>query len=400
MNSKIPEVVVAGLVCLDVIPSIQEGKLLKHFFLPGKLIEVGAATIATGGAVANTGVALHRLGISTSLMGKVGNDEFGRILLDSLKRVDPRLTETMIVAEGQHTSYSIVLSIPGVDRIFLHCPGANDTFVVEDIKTEQVERAKLFHFGYPPQMKRIREGNGHHLAQLMEKVKALGVATSLDMAMPDPDAESGNIDWVGFLCKALPHVDIFLPSLEETLFMLKRSYYDELQLRAGQDGMLSLVGEEVIGELAEELLGMGCGMVVIKLGESGLYLQTGSKKRLLEIGAGLIGDVESWSERQLWAPCFETNVKGTTGAGDCTIAGFLAGLLKGLSPKSAMNHAVAVGAFCVEAIDATSGVVPWEQVSVRVRERGDRLPLRQAPACWEWQEAATVWVGPKDRSRV
>lgn len=400
MTPNIPEVVVAGLVCLDVIPSIQEGKLLKQFFLPGKLIEVGAATIATGGAVANTGVALHRLGISTSLMGKVGNDEFGRILLDSLKGVDPRLAESMIVAEGQHTSYSIVLSIPGVDRIFLHCPGANDTFTVEDIKTEQVERAKLFHFGYPPQMKRIREREGHNLARLMEKVKGLGAATSLDMAMPDPDAESGGIDWVGVLRKTLPHVDIFLPSLEEILFMLKRPYYDELQLRAGQDGMLSLVGEEVIGELAEELLGMGCGMVVIKLGESGLYLQTGSKKRLLEIGAGLIGDVERWSERQLWAPCFETNVKGTTGAGDCTIAGFLAGLLKGLSPKSAMNHAVAVGAFCVEAIDATSGVVPWEQVSVRVRERGDRLPLRQAPACWEWQEAATVWIGPKDRSRV
>jgi sugar/nucleoside kinase (ribokinase family) len=333
-------------------------------------------------------------------MGKVGNDEFGRILLDSLKGVDSRLAESMIVAEGQHTSYSIVLSIPGVDRIFLHCPGANDTFTVVDIKTEQVERAKLFHFGYPPQMKRIREREGHNLAKLMEKVKGLGVATSLDMAMPDPDAESGRIDWVGVLRKTLPHVDIFLPSLEEILFMLKRPYYDELQLRAGQDGMLSLVGEEVIGELAEELLGMGCGMVVIKLGESGLYLQTGSKKRLLEIGAGLIGDVESWSERQLWAPCFETNVKGTTGAGDCTIAGFLAGLLKGLSPKSAMNHAVAVGAFCVEAIDATSGVVPWEQVSVRVRERGDRLPLRQAPACWEWQEEATVWIGPKDRSLV
>lgn len=400
MTPNIPEVVVAGLVCLDVIPSIQEGKLLKQFFLPGKLIEVGAATIATGGAVANTGVALHRLGISTSLMGKVGNDEFGRILLDSLKGVDSRLAESMIVAEGQHTSYSIVLSIPGVDRIFLHCPGANDTFTVEDIKTEQVERAKLFHFGYPPQMKRIREREGHNLAKLMEKVKGLGVATSLDMAMPDPDAESGRIDWVGVLCKTLPHVDIFLPSLEEILFMLKRPYYDELQLRAGQDGMLSLFGEEVIGELAEELLGMGCGMVVIKLGESGLYLQTGSKKRLLEIGAGLIDDVESWSDRQLWAPCFETDVKGTTGAGDCTIAGFLAGLLKGLSPESAMNHAVAVGAFCVEAIDATSGVVPWEQVSIRVQEKGDRLPLRQNPACWVWQEAATVWVGPKDRSRV
>ncbi|MDR7316679.1 carbohydrate kinase family protein [Brevibacillus nitrificans] len=400
MTPRIPEVVVAGLVCLDVIPSIQEGKLRKQFFLPGKLIEVGAATIATGGAVANTGVALHRLGISTSLMGKVGNDEFGRILLDSLKKVDPRLAETMIVAEGQHTSYSIVLSIPGVDRIFLHCPGSNDTFSVEDIKTEQVEQAKLFHFGYPPQMKQIREREGHNLAKLMEKVKGLGVATSLDMAMPDPDAESGRIDWVSVLRKTLPHVDIFLPSLEETLFMLKRPYYEELQLRAGQDGILSLVGEELIRELAEELLGMGCGMVVIKLGESGLYLQTGPKKRLLEIGAGLIDDVESWSERQMWAPCFETNVKGTTGAGDCTIAGFLAGMLKGLSPKNAMNHAVAVGAFCVEAIDATSGVVPWEQVSMRVQERGDRLPLRQNPACWEWQEAATVWVGPKDRSRV
>ena len=66
----------------------------------------------------------------------------------------------MIVSEKANTSYSVVLAIPGMDRIFLHDPGANDEFVSEDVKEELLEGIALFHFGYPPIMKKMYEEEG------------------------------------------------------------------------------------------------------------------------------------------------------------------------------------------------------------------------------------------------
>jgi sugar/nucleoside kinase (ribokinase family) len=59
--------------------------------LPGGLVEIGPATLATGGCVANTGRALHRLGISTRLLGKIGDDPLGGIVRQELARVDAEL---------------------------------------------------------------------------------------------------------------------------------------------------------------------------------------------------------------------------------------------------------------------------------------------------------------------
>ena len=87
-----------------------------------------------------------------------------------------------------------------------------------------------------------------------------------------------------------------------------------------------------------------------------------------------------WPDRELHAPCFAVDVAGTTGSGDATIAGFLAGLVRGLSPAEVMTMAAAVGACCCEAADATSGIRPWEEVCERVaggwkrRKTSFRLP--------------------------
>ncbi|WP_261807702.1 carbohydrate kinase family protein [Paenibacillus sp. N3.4] len=88
--------------------------------VPGKLVDVGPAVTATGGAVSNTGLALHRPGIRASLMGKIGDDMFGTVILELLRQQDRRLTEGMIVSGDEHTSYSVVINPPGIDRVFLH----------------------------------------------------------------------------------------------------------------------------------------------------------------------------------------------------------------------------------------------------------------------------------------
>ena len=72
-------IIVAGHCCLDIIPSFSstaDGEL--H---PGKLVDVGPAVLAPGGTVSNVGLSLSRLGAPVRMVGKVGDDHFGRILL-------------------------------------------------------------------------------------------------------------------------------------------------------------------------------------------------------------------------------------------------------------------------------------------------------------------------------
>ena len=62
---------------------------------------------------------------------------------------------SVICSENEATSYSVILAVPGIDRIFLHNPGANNTFMAKDISREVLEETALFHFGYPSLMRNM-----------------------------------------------------------------------------------------------------------------------------------------------------------------------------------------------------------------------------------------------------
>lgn len=381
-----PVVIVAGHICLDMIPQFTRTSGVGDQLVPGRLVEVGASVLATGGAVFNTGLALQKLGVQTRLMGKVGDDLFGRAMLDLLRDRDPALADQMIVAEGENSSYSIVISQPGVDRIFLHCPGANDSFCANDVNVDGLRNARLFHFGYPPLMRRMYANDGAELEIILRRVKACGITTSLDMAKPDPQSEAGRADWRRILKRILPFVDVFLPSLEEILFMMDRDRVVE----QGIDG-------STLSDVANQLLEWGAAIVGIKLGDQGLYLRTTTElSRLSGMGVGVTADSDSWVDRELLAPCFCVDVMGTTGAGDCTVAGFLTGLLHGQNPEDALTGAVAVGACNVEAADATSGVQSWESVWQRIDAGWTRRAVDIDLNGWAWNERRSVWMSPHD----
>ncbi|MFF2479852.1 carbohydrate kinase family protein [Paenibacillus sp. NPDC058071] len=362
---KLPySVIVGGHVCLDIIPTVQGGGFQ---MIPGKLVDVGQAVISTGGAVANTGIALHRLGMPVRLMGKVGNDIFGEAVLAVFRKEGEGLADGMIVAEGEPTSYSIVISPPGIDRMFLHCTGANDTFHSSDVEMEALEDAGLFHFGYPPLMRQMYVDDGAELIRLMRKVKEAGLTTSLDLAKPDPDSAAGQVNWKAILTAVLPDVDLFHPSIEEILYMLRRERYEAMLQQYGSERLIEHVDGELLEELSSELLRMGAAIVVLKLGEHGLYMRTtANAARLAETGRYSPQLQNNWLNRELYIPCFQVEVAGTTGAGDCTIAGFLAGFVQGLTPEETIIGAVGAGACNVERPDATSGIQAWQSVQGRI----------------------------------
>jgi sugar/nucleoside kinase (ribokinase family) len=375
------QIVVAGHICVDVIPSFGESAAsLQEILVPGKLTKTGPALLSTGGAVSNTGVALHRLGAPVRLMGKVGGDFFGQAALDLLRQLDSHLADGMIVAPNEPSSYTIVINPPGIDRVFLHCPGPNDTFGAADIDLARLAGVRIFHFGYPPIMRRIYLHDGAELANLLQAVRSRGVTTSLDMAQPDPNSEAGRLDWPALLKNVLPHVDIFAPSIDEILYMLDRPLFD-----AVSGGAAPLSGD-LLHAVSERLLDWGAAVVLLKLGALGLYVRTTAvPARLLSAGAGRPSQIENWLDRELLTPCFQVQVAGTTGAGDCTIAGFLAALLAGASIEEAMITAVGVGACSVEGADAASGVPPMTTVQARIRAGWPRHPLGVSLPGWEYE---------------
>jgi sugar/nucleoside kinase (ribokinase family) len=352
-------IAVAGHICLDILPLFpsKEGES-GPLFVPGTLTEIGGAVLATGGAVSNTGIALHKLGLPVSLMAKAGNDDFGQIVLNSLRRQAATLTDGMIVSPGEETSYTIVINPPGIDRMFLHCPGANHTFCSADIVDEKLIGTDLFHFGYPTLMRSMYQNNGSEMKVLFDRVRAAGAYTSLDMTCVDPQSEAGQVDWFQWLENVLPSVDLFLPSIDEILFMVNRPMYDEL-LENFPGNLMQGIDRTLVEQTAQTLIDLGVSVVLIKLGHNGLYLRTGAQVR---------GRGSEWSDVSLFMPCLEAKVVGTTGAGDCTIAGFLASFAKGLHPAQAAESAVGTGAFSVTSSDATGAVPSWEMLQQRIAD--------------------------------
>ena len=100
-----------------------------------------------------------------------------------------------------------------------------------------------------------------------------------------------------------------------------------------------------------------------------------------------------WKDRELLASCFKVDLVGATGSGDCTVAGFLAGLVKGMGPEDVMTSAVAVGACNVEKMDATSGVPAWEAVQERIRSGWERRPVNISLSGGNWDNSKGIWNG-------
>jgi sugar/nucleoside kinase (ribokinase family) len=384
--------VVAGHICLDMIPNLDHLKpgQFSEMFKPGRLIVAGAVTFAPGGPVPNTGIAMHRLGVPVDLVARVGADPFGQIVREIIAAQGPRLAEGITAAGGSATSYTVIICPPGMDRFFLHCPGTNDIFSAEDIDYRLAEQAGIFHFGYPPIMRRMYIEGGAGLVEVYRRAKATGVTTSLDMTLPDPSSPGGLADWPAILARVLPYVDIFLPSIEELLFMTRRQTYADLT-RPGGPSLLDQVTPALLSDVSGELLRLGVKMAVIKLGERGLYLRTAAAEQLAHMGRGAPADLAAWANQELWAPCFQVEVVGTTGAGDATIAGFLSALLRDLTPLQAMVAAVGVGACDVEAADATSGIRSWEATLQRIAVGWPQHPLALTAPGWERDKLTGVW---------
>lgn len=125
------------------------GELLIDFACV-KTDDDGYPTMAAhpGGAPANFLAALAKFGVSTALLGKIGDDAFGRLLTNTLKqaKID---AGGIVVDENVFTTLAFVTLDSTGDRSFSFArkPGADTQLRFEEINLKLIDSAKVFHFG-------------------------------------------------------------------------------------------------------------------------------------------------------------------------------------------------------------------------------------------------------------
>jgi len=377
------DAVIAGYIGVDLAPEFPSASASASFtelFQPGKLLQTGKLSVSLGGVVPNTGLGMRKFGKNVNLMGLVGNDMLGDIVVEKLREHGEVSGIRRIDKAG--TAYGIVLAPPGTDRMFLEYPGCNALLTADMVDLGTVTQSRLFHFGYPPLMERMFENGGAELVRLLKHVHDLGVAVSLDMSLPDPDSPAGKADWRGILATCLPHVDVFVPSIEEILFMMAPNEYANIRSQSDDGDIIDHVPPDLYNFLGDAILNYGVKILLVKAGHKGAYLRTGdvgdlNARTALSLPCG------NWSRRDAWIPPFSVDpsrVRNACGAGDCAVAGFLAAILEGVEIEAAGKYAMLAGRDNLYGVDALCGLSDWGSMTAIV-SKSDELNCGQAPHC-------------------
>jgi len=267
-----------------------------------------------GGDAFNAAGNMAALGAKVRLVSGVGRDALGDLLRGSLARQG---VEARLVEKGAPTSAAAVLIRPDGERSFVSFRGASHQLAEPDIRDEVFEGAGLMYVGSAFGLPGL-DGDG--MARLMERAKAAGLVTALDVT------NEMSREHLAPFSKVLRNVDIFMPSLREAR---------------------SLTGCDRPIDAARVFADLGPRTVVVKCGSEGC----------VALSEG----------RECAAPGFPVEVVDTTGAGDAFVSGFLAAREKGFGLMDCLAYGNAAGAVCVGRVGASGTLQGFEELERMVR---------------------------------
>jgi len=238
------DVVVIGELNVDII--LNE---IESFPVVGKEIIANSMNVTLGSSSAIFAGNLSTLDTQVAFIGKVGDDNFSKVVLDTLnkKNVD---TSHIIKSSKLSTGATIVLNYDQ-DRAMVTYPGAMNDLHLEDIDLGFLSMARHMHFSSCF----LQPGIRHELPALFRKAKELGLTTSFD-AQWDPEEK-----WDLPLEQLLPFVDVFLPNIQEFKFLThSESIAEGIQkvqhfanfvvIKNGAEGAIAWDGKELLMQSA------------------------------------------------------------------------------------------------------------------------------------------------------
>ena len=137
-----------------------------------------------GGAPCNVLALLNKMGKKTAFIGKVGKDQFGTLLRDTITEAGIDASNLM-VDENVNTTLAFVHTFPDGDRefSFYRNPGADMMLTADEVNPEVVKDTKVFHFGT---LSMTHDGVREATKKAVETAKANGCLVSFDPNLRPP----------------------------------------------------------------------------------------------------------------------------------------------------------------------------------------------------------------------
>jgi fructokinase len=165
------------LICL--------GELLIDLFpaeVGRRLTEVSAFHPKPGGAPGNVAVAARRLGLTSAFIGKVGDDAFGRFLIDTLAATGVATDAIRIDDEARTTLAFIALPDPHhAEFVFYRNPGADTRLRPDELDEELLRHARALHVG---SLSLVAEPSRSATLRAVEIARAAGALVSFGQLAP------------------------------------------------------------------------------------------------------------------------------------------------------------------------------------------------------------------------
>jgi sugar/nucleoside kinase (ribokinase family) len=299
------DVSVIGLYILDVL-----GRPVSKIPDRGDVDFIEEIRLTVAGTAGGTVVDTAKLGLKSLAVGAVGDDEKADWVLLTLGKhgIDVSAMQRL---KGVPTSATILNVRPNGDRPALHVRGASDYFDVPASMYDQVFNAPIVHFGGTGLLRKL---DGPASVVLLKEAKRRGCIVTFDLI-------AANAETARIVQPLLPHIDYFMPSIEEAKDMS---------------------GQPTAEDCAKFYLDKGAKCCVFTLGADGAYYAHSDGTRLK-------------------SPAYDIKVVDTTGCGDAFDAGFIAALHHEMDVEATLRFAQTSAGLVATGLGSDAGIVSFEQ---------------------------------------
>jgi sugar/nucleoside kinase (ribokinase family) len=313
------DVSVIGLYILDIL-----GRPVSRIPERGTVDFIEEIRLTVAGTAGGTVIDTAKLGLKSLAVGAVGDDEKADWVLLTLDKhgIDVSAMQRL---PGIPTSATILNVRPNGDRPALHVRGASDYFDVPASAYDQVFDAPIIHLGGTGLLKKL---DGPASVTLLKEAKRRGRTVTFDLI-------AAGAETLAIVEPLLPHIDYFMPSIEEARDMS---------------------GQSTAEDCARFYLDRGAKACVFTLGGDGAFYAHQDGTRLT-------------------SPAYEVNVVDTTGCGDAFDAGFITALHHKMDVETSLRFAQAAAGLVATGLGSDAGIRSFADTlavmrSWKIKDRG------------------------------
>jgi ribokinase len=283
------KLLVVGSINLDLVAAAQ------RIPLAGETVSATTFNTFPGGKGANQAFAAARLGAPVSMIGRLGNDAFGKQLRASLAAAG--VDTSSVVEVPTSSGLALITTADDGENAIVVVGGANAYLSPRDLDNhlDVIRSAGIILTQLEISLETVE-----HLAAIAQR-ENIPLVLDPAPARPLPPSLLGLVEWL-------------TPNETETCSLLGLPARELVQ--------------DALEEAARGLLARGSRNVLLKIGERGCYLALASGERVL-------------------VPAYPVRAVDTTGAGDAFNGAFAAALLQGKDPVASATFASAVAAISV-----------------------------------------------------